>query len=91
MSATEIKKGKREEKDQKIKDSDIIEEIIVEHENVKERKDSKEGCEENKTIEENKINRSKGGGEHIPRICQEFKDVMEQENITNLKESSIHT
>jgi len=86
--STEIKKGKREEKDQKIKDSDIIEEIIVEHENVKERKDNKEECEENKKNEENKIKRSKGGGEHTPRICQEFKDVTEQENITNLKESS---
>ncbi|XP_018045552.1 PREDICTED: uncharacterized protein LOC108685329 [Atta colombica] len=95
VSTTEIKKVKGEEKDQKIakiKDSDIIEKIIIGHENVKERKkDSKERCEEKKTIEENKIKRSKGGGEHSPRIYQEFKDVMEQENITNLKESSIHT
>ncbi len=72
VSTTEIKKVKGEEKDQKIakiKDSDIIEKIIIGHENVKERKkDSKERCEEKKTIEENKIKRSKGGGEHSPRI-----------------------
>ncbi|XP_018374558.1 PREDICTED: uncharacterized protein LOC108768583 [Trachymyrmex cornetzi] len=103
VAATEIKKDIREDIDQKImektkiklaktKESDIIEKIIVEHENVKERnKDSMEVSKE-KIIGENKIERSKGGGEHSSdRIDQEFRGVMEQESITNLKESSMHT
>ncbi|XP_018313719.1 uncharacterized protein [Mycetomoellerius zeteki] len=101
VAAIEIKKDIREDIDQKItektkikltktKGSDTIEKTIVEHENAKQRKDSIEGREE-KTIEENKIERSKGGGEQCARIYQEFGGAMDQESITNLKESSMHT
>ncbi|XP_018350573.1 PREDICTED: uncharacterized protein LOC108753471 isoform X2 [Trachymyrmex septentrionalis] len=98
MAAIEMKKGIREDIDQKIagktkiklaktKESDIFEKILG-HENIKERhKDSMKGSEE-KTIRGKKIERSKGGGEHSARINQEFRGVMEQES-PNLKESSI--
>ncbi|XP_011064475.1 PREDICTED: uncharacterized protein LOC105152092 isoform X2 [Acromyrmex echinatior] len=95
VAATEIKKDITEDIDQKIAEKIKIKlsktkesDIIVGHENVKERNNSSMEGNEEKTIDEkNKIERSKGGGERSPRIYQKFKGVMEQESITNSKES----
>ncbi|XP_011707419.1 PREDICTED: uncharacterized protein LOC105462486 isoform X2 [Wasmannia auropunctata] len=51
-----------------------------------------EESEEEKTIEGDKIERSKGGGEHHGRVYQEFmRRATERGSVTNLEESPTHT
>lgn len=78
-AVTKLAKSKRPEK---------IEETNFERINVKKRnEDDAERSEEGKTIEINeKVKRSKGGGEHCTRIYQEFMRA-EQGSVTNLEES----
>ncbi|KYM96562.1 hypothetical protein ALC62_12776 [Cyphomyrmex costatus] len=101
--AAEIKEDIRDDIDQKIaektkiklaktKGFDTIKKTLVKQETLKQI--NKDSIEENeKIIGENKIERSKGGGEHCIRIYQEFMgaEFMKQESITNLEESLMNT
>lgn len=98
MDAAKIKEDAKptgkdvERKFAKTERPEIVGDTIIEHVNVdkKRNEDSTERSEEEKTIEENKVERSKGGGEHYARIYQEFVRAIGQGSTIDLEESSMH-
>lgn len=71
----------------KTKKPEIVEENIFEHVNVKKRNELNE--REKMIIVNEKIERSKGGGEQRARMYEEFM-CAEQESATNLEEPSMY-